>query len=187
MARMALARVLVLLGIILAVAAVVAGYVRYQALDTPTVAKTADELIADDEIRNQVAARLVEQLFANVDVQAELEERLPPDQKARRSPSPRRCASSQTGSAQRLLARPRFQALWASSIVRAHEQLVRLLDDDLTSVSTEERSRRARSPAAVAPARRSGRGLRQPRPAAARRRRGAWRSCRQTSSRPHRT
>ncbi len=94
---MVLARVLVLLGVILAVASVVAGYVRYQALDTPTVANTANELIADDEIRNQVAATLVEQLFANVDAQAELEARLPPDQKPSPSRSPRRCASSQTG------------------------------------------------------------------------------------------
>ena len=49
--RMAIARILVVLGFLLAVASVVAGYVRYQALDTPTVEKTANELIADDEIR----------------------------------------------------------------------------------------------------------------------------------------
>ena len=101
---MVLARVLVLLGIILAVAAVVAGYVRYQALDTPTVAKSADELIADDEIRNQVAATLVEQLFANVDVQAELESRLPPDQQALAGPLAGAMRELADRSAQRLLA-----------------------------------------------------------------------------------
>ena len=95
---MALARVLVVLGVLFAVASVIAGYVRYQALDTPTVEKTANDLIADDEIRNQVAATLVDQLFSNVDVQAEPRAAsatgsagaLPP-------PCRRDCASSQTG------------------------------------------------------------------------------------------
>src|SRR5687768_7319971 len=78
--RMALAWVLVVLGILLAVVSVVAGYVRYQALDTPTVRDTASDLIADDEIRDQVATRLVEELYGNIDVEAELEQRLPPEQ-----------------------------------------------------------------------------------------------------------
>ena len=74
------ARVLVWLGALLAVVALLAGYVRWQALDTDTVRATADELIVDDAIREQVAASLVDSLFANVDVEAELEQRLPPDQ-----------------------------------------------------------------------------------------------------------
>ncbi len=136
--RMVLARVLVLLGIVLAVVAVVAGYVRYQALDTPTVENSANELIANDEIRNQVAATLVEQFFSNVDVQAELELRLSEDQKPLAGPLAAAMRELADRSARRLLARPRFQALWASSIVRAHEQLVRLLDDELTTVGTED-------------------------------------------------
>ena len=47
---MVLVRVLVVVGVLLAVVSVLAGYVRYQALDTPTVEKTANDLIADDEI-----------------------------------------------------------------------------------------------------------------------------------------
>ena len=134
---MVLVRVLVVLGVLLAVASVIAGYVRYQALDTPTVEKTANELIADDEIRNQVAATLVEQLFSNVDVQAVLEQRLSPEQQGLAAPLSAAMRELADRSARRLLAGPRFQALWAASIVRAHEQLVRLLDDELTNVSTE--------------------------------------------------
>ena len=134
--RMVLVRVLVVLGVLLAVVSVIAGYVRYQALDTPTVEKTANELIADDEIRNQVAATLVEQLFSNVDVQAVLEQRLSPQQQGLAAPLAAAMRELADRAARRLLAGPRFQALWSGSIVRAHEQLVRLLDDELTNVST---------------------------------------------------
>ena len=76
---MAAARILVVLGVLLVVISLLAGYIRFQGLDTETVQETAGDLIADDEIREQVAASLVESLFANVDVAAELEERLPPN------------------------------------------------------------------------------------------------------------
>src|ERR671910_252119 len=75
------ARVLVFLGTLLLIASLLAGYVRFQALDTETVRESATLLIEDDGIRDQVAASLVEQLFANVDVSAQLEQQLPADQK----------------------------------------------------------------------------------------------------------
>ena len=105
MGRMVLVRVLVVVGALFAVLSLLAGYIRYQALDTDTVEQTASELIADPEIRDQIAATMVDQLFANVDVEAALEQRLPPDQKAlagpiagavrvgRRPPSPAGCWS----------------------------------------------------------------------------------------------
>ena len=157
---MALARVLVVLGVLFAVASVIAGYVRYQALDTPTVEKTANDLIADDEIRNQVAATLVDQLFSNVDVQASLEQRLPKDQQALAAPLAAAMRELADRAARRLLAGPKFQALWADSIVRAHEQLVRLLNDELTECQHGKRGRGAESSTACHPARRSGRSFR---------------------------
>ena len=51
--RMALAWTLVGVGIIVAVLAVIAGYVRYQALDTPTVEETATKMIQDDDVREE--------------------------------------------------------------------------------------------------------------------------------------
>src|SRR5918995_4630342 len=76
--RMVLVRVLVVVGALFAVLSLLAGYVRYQALDTDTVEETAGELIANEEIRDQIAATLVDQLFANVDVEAGLEQPPPP-------------------------------------------------------------------------------------------------------------
>jgi Short C-terminal domain len=135
--RMAAAWTLVVLGIVVGVLAVVAGYLRYQALDTPTVEETATQLIEDDEVRNQIAAQLVDELFANVDVEAGLRERLPPEQK-RLAPFLAGAGRELADRAStRLLERPRVQELWIRSIVTAHEQLLAVLDDDTTVVSTE--------------------------------------------------
>ncbi len=81
------ARILVGLGVLLVVLSLLAGYIRFQGLDTDTVTETAGDLIADDEIRAQVAASLVDELYANIDVAAALEQRLPPDQKGLAGPA----------------------------------------------------------------------------------------------------
>src|SRR5262245_14270540 len=49
--RMIAAWILVFLAIVVALLALIAGYVRYQALDTPTVRDTAEQMIADPQIR----------------------------------------------------------------------------------------------------------------------------------------
>jgi hypothetical protein len=128
---------LVVVGIVVAVLAVIAGYVRYQALDTPTVEETATQLIRDDQVREEIGARLVDELFTQVDVPALLDERLPEDQK----PLAPLLAGALRQLADRgvleLLERPRVQDLWVRSVVTAQEQLVKILDDDTTAIRTE--------------------------------------------------
>jgi hypothetical protein len=128
---------LVVVGIVVAVLAVIAGYVKYQALDTPTVEETATQLIRDDQVREEIGARLVDELFTQVDVPALLDERLPEDQK----PLAPLLAGALRQLADRgvleLLERPRVQDLWVRSVVTAQEQLVKILDDDTTAIRTE--------------------------------------------------
>jgi len=136
MGRMVLVRTLVVLGALLAVLALIAGYVRYQALDTDTVEQTAGELIADPEIREQIAATMVDQLYANVDVEAALEERLPPDQKALAGPIAAAVRAGADRLAQGLLDRPRAQELWVRTIGATHRNLISVLKDERTSLRT---------------------------------------------------
>ena len=138
MGRMVLVRVLVVLGALLAVLALLAGYIRYQALDTDTVEQTAGELIADPEIRNQIAATMVDQLYANVDVEAALEQRLPPDQKALAGPIAAAVRAGADRLAQGLLNRPRAQELWVRTIAATHRNLISVLKDERTSLRTSE-------------------------------------------------
>jgi hypothetical protein len=135
--RILLARVLVVLGALFVILSLLAGYVRFQALDTDTVEDTAGELIADPEIRNQVAASLVDSLFANVDVEAALREQLPADQKGLAAPIAGALRLGAEPAAQRLLARPRIQELWVRSITQSHRALVELLEDDTGALRAE--------------------------------------------------
>jgi hypothetical protein len=134
---MAVAWTLVVLGIIVAVLAVIAGYVRYQALDTPTVEETATAMIRDDDVREEIGFRLVDELFTRVDVQATLRERLPEDQQGLAPVLAGALRELADRAAQRLLDNPRVQDLWVRSVVTAQEQLVAILDDDTTAISTE--------------------------------------------------
>ncbi len=137
MGRMLIARILVVLGALLAIAALIAGYVRFQALDTDTVSATAGELIADPEIRNQVAATLADQLFSNVDVEAALREELPPAQQGLAGPIAGAISLGADGAARRLLERPRIQELWVRVVTLAHRNLVAVLEDETGPVRTE--------------------------------------------------
>jgi hypothetical protein len=135
-ARVITSRILVVLAALLALVSVVAGYVRYQALDTDTVQDAAGELIAQPSVRDQVAADLVDGLYSNVNVASALRQRLPEDQKALAGPIAGALRELANRAAVRLLERPRVQALWVDSVTVAHRQLIRLLDDRSTAIRT---------------------------------------------------
>ena len=134
---MVAARILVVFATLFAVLSLLAGFVRWQALDTDSVEETAELLIADDQVRDRVAVVLVDDLFANVDVAAGLAERLPEDQQALAPVLAGALRELAERSAQRVLERPRVQELWVRSISTTHDQLLALLDDDLTTLQTE--------------------------------------------------
>jgi hypothetical protein len=135
--RITVARILVVLGALFAVLSLVAAYVRFQALDTNTVKNTADDLIADKAIRDQVAATLVDQLYTNVDVQAELQKKLPQQFQGLAGPAAAGLREFSDRAAREMLERPRVQALWVNSVTRAHRQLIDVLEDDDGAVTTE--------------------------------------------------
>jgi hypothetical protein len=134
---MTVARILAVVGVVLAVLSLLAGYIRFQALDTDTVKGTAGDLIADDEIRDQVGASLVDALYANIDVTAALEQKLPPDQKGLAGPAAAGLREFSERAASRMLERPRVQALWVNTVTRAHRQLINVLEDETPVFSTE--------------------------------------------------
>jgi hypothetical protein len=137
MGRMLIARILVVLGALFAILSLLAGYVRFQGLDTNTVEESAGDLIADPDIRDQIAATLVEQLFANVDVEAALRDQLPAEQQGLAGPLSGAVRVGADNAAQRLLERPRPQELWVRTITQTHENLIRVLEDDTGAVSAE--------------------------------------------------
>jgi putative oligomerization/nucleic acid binding protein len=136
--RLLIARILVVLATLLAVVAALAGYLRWQALDEDTFADTTEELIANDDIRGQIGDTVVEELFANVDVTAALEQRLPEDQQALAAPLAGGLREFADRTVQRLLDRPRGQELLKDALVTSHQQLLAVLNDESTTLTTEE-------------------------------------------------
>jgi len=79
--RLIAARVLTVVAILLALVGMLAFYVAHTALDAAGFETISRNMIEDDAIRTQVANTAVDQLYANVDVEAAIAERLPPAQK----------------------------------------------------------------------------------------------------------
>lgn len=135
--RALVARLLTVLGVLLVVVSVAANFVERQALDTGEFAQTAQQLIADPAIQEQIAANLTEQLFTAVDVKAELEAALPEEQKALAGV----IAGALRPAAQRLAAaildRPRFQEAWVRAVGATQKQVVLILDDETKFLQTQ--------------------------------------------------
>ena len=84
--RRVFARALVVVGIVLAIVSALANFVRYEALDESQFNETSRLLIANEEIQSQVAGALVNGLYENIDVSAELADQLPPNLQALAGP-----------------------------------------------------------------------------------------------------
>ena len=109
------ARILTIVAILLALVGMVAFYVEHTALDEQGFESISRQMIENDEIRTQVAAKSVDTLFANVDAEAAIAERLPPDLKGL---APVLAGVAQSGAddaANAALERPRVQTVgWRS-------------------------------------------------------------------------
>ena len=132
------ARTLTVIAAVLALVGSVAFYLERTVLSEDGFEEIATEMIQSPEIRNQVAAKAVEQLNANVDVEQEIANRLPEAQKAL---APVLAGIVQQGAqeaANRLLERPRLQELFVRTATSTQRQVVKLLDDEGKFVETSD-------------------------------------------------
>jgi hypothetical protein len=136
-ARIIGARVLTIVAILLALVGMLAFYVEHTALDEEGFETISRNMIENDEIRTQVAAKSVETLFANVDVEAAIAERLPPAQAGLAPALAGLARSGADRAADAALEQPRVQTVWVETTTATQRQLVRLLDDDTTFIQTE--------------------------------------------------
>ena len=117
--RLILARVLVVLGVLLAAVTILAGYLHWQAFDNETFEETATELIANDAIRAQIATSSVDVLLHERGHAAELETRLPPDQQRLAGPITAGLREFSDRPRNRLLERPASRRWLARAVALA--------------------------------------------------------------------
>ena len=135
--RVIAARVLTVVAILLALVGMLAFYVAHTALDEAGFEAVSRNMIENDAIRTQVANTAVDQLYANVDVEAAIAERLPPDQKELAPVLAGLLRSGADQAAVAALERPRVQTAWVEVTTATQRQLVRLLDDKNKFVQTD--------------------------------------------------
>jgi hypothetical protein len=131
------ARILTVIAVLLLLVGALAFYVEHTALDEKGFETISRKMIENDAIRTQVANTAVDQLFANVDVEAAIAERLPPQQQGLAPVLTGIARSGADRAAVAVLERPRVQAVWVETTTATQRQLVALLDDKTKFVQTE--------------------------------------------------
>jgi hypothetical protein len=111
-------------------------WVNRQALNTDNWVDTSGKLLRNDEIKAQLSNYLADQLFANADVQAELEKTFPPRLAPLAGPAAGALHQLAPQVAERALATSQAEALWGAANRRAHETLLKILNDEGSAVST---------------------------------------------------
>lgn len=124
------------LAVITGLLAMMATWVRRQALDTGNWTSTSSRLLADQRIQRAVGAYMVDTLFTNVDVPGELRNALPAQFAGLAGPAAAGLHGLADRAAPELLARPRVQDAWRLANQNAHAQLIRILNGGGAVVST---------------------------------------------------
>ena len=131
-------KALIAVGSFLAFLSVFAIWVERQALNTDDWVQTSDKLIQDKTIRAALSDYLVDQLYANVDVEKEFEEKLPGETKDFAGPLSGVVRSVAADGVEKVLETQTAQNLWEDANRTAHEQLIEVLEDKKAAVSTDE-------------------------------------------------
>lgn len=111
-------------------------WVNRQALNTDNWVDTSTDLLQDEEVQARLSNYLADQLFADVDVQAELEGTLPPRLAPLAGPATGALHQLAPQVAQRALDTPQFESLWSQANRSAHESLLKILNDEGSAIST---------------------------------------------------
>jgi hypothetical protein len=116
------------LGSVLAVVAVLAVWANRQMLDADRWADTSAQVLQDPAVKSQLAAFLVDELYANVDVAEQLREALPPRLQPLAAPAAGGLRELSTRTTRALLGRPRVEQAWEAANRITAEQFIAIAE-----------------------------------------------------------
>ena len=125
----------VLVGI-LTVLVILSAWVDRQIFDTQEWGDTSSKMLQDPVIQKEVAAYAVDELYDNVDVEAELRDILPSDLSDLSGIAAGGLRQVADRGAQQALGNQRVQDLWRQANETAHRTLIAIIEDDSDVVST---------------------------------------------------
>jgi hypothetical protein len=138
--RRALPTALVIVATVLLFVSVFAIWAKRQLLETDTWVETSTELLANEPIREALSNFLVDELYANVDVEAQIESRLPPQFAQLAGPISSGLESGLRDVAARVLESSRVQDLWEQAMRTVHEQFLAVIENRSEAVTTSDGS-----------------------------------------------
>jgi hypothetical protein len=126
---------LIVLASVLLVFSITANWIQAEALNTDWVVDSTDEILATAEVQEALAIYTVDQLYANVDVQGEIDARLPGPAKALAAPAAVALRQLALDLERDALASPRVQGLISATVGVGHRQFVALVANESQYVS----------------------------------------------------
>jgi hypothetical protein len=127
---------LIVLASVVLVFSLIANWVQTEALDTNQVKDTTDQILADQDVQQALATFTADQLYANVDVQGQIQKELPAPAQPLAVPVAAATRQLATNAAERALASPQVQNLVSTAIAGAQKQFVSLIENKGAYVST---------------------------------------------------
>jgi hypothetical protein len=121
---------LIVIASIITFLAVFSIWANRQLLETDNWVETSGELLEDEEIRTQLSNFMVDTIYANVDVQGELAQTLPPRLQPLAGPAAGALRTLLDRLANEALQRPRVQEAWESINRTASEKLITVVEED---------------------------------------------------------
>ncbi len=134
--RHALPIILVVLATVIGIVSVFALWAKRQLLETETWTTTSEELIQNADIQDALSTFIVTAIYDNVDVEAALAERLPPQLAPLAGPVAGALRSGADDLALKALEQPKVQQLWVQANAAAQSKLIALIEDKGQFVST---------------------------------------------------
>ena len=128
---------LVVLASIVLVVSMIANWVQTQVLNSGEFSNSTDKILQNKDVQQQLGIFAVDQLYANVDVQAQIAQRLPPPAQPLAAPVTAATRQLATNVAETALGSPQVQALVATAINGAQQRFVSLIENKGQFVSTQ--------------------------------------------------
>jgi hypothetical protein len=128
--------IIVLAGVI-SFFAVLAVWAERQLLETDTWTETSTKALEDERVQGALSDFLVQALFDNVDVQGQLEKKLPDAVSGLAGPAASGIRELAPRVARDALQNPHVQDLWSEANARAHRLFLNVIEGGGTTVSTD--------------------------------------------------
>jgi hypothetical protein len=128
---------LVVLASIVLVVSMIANWVQTQVLNSGEFSNSTEKILQNKDVQQQLSIFAVDQLYANVDVQAQIAQRLPPPAAPLAAPVTAATRQLANNVAETALASPQVQQLVATAINGAQQRFVSLIDNKSKFVSTQ--------------------------------------------------